>query len=124
MKTITPTDPTALRQSGTACALLDVRTPAEHEKIHTPGVHLVPVDELDPEDLAKTNGFSKDETIYILCHPWARAKRAARKMEGKGFQDSIVVSGGKAAGRRRPCRPIKPSAVCSHLTIRCSSSPV
>jgi rhodanese-related sulfurtransferase len=97
MKTITPTDPTALRQSGTACALLDVRTPAEHEKIHTPGVHLVPVDELDPEDLAKTNGFSKDETIYILCHPWARAKRAARKMEGKGFQDCILVSGGTAA---------------------------
>jgi rhodanese-related sulfurtransferase len=97
MKTITPTELNALRQSGTACALLDVRTPAEHEKIHVHGVHLVPVDDLDPEALAQTNGFSKDKTIYILCHSGARAERAARKMEGKGFQDCVVVSGGTAA---------------------------
>lgn len=97
MKSITPTDLNGLRQSGTDCALLDVRTPAEHEKIHVPGVHLVPVDELDPEVLAETNGFSKDQTIYILCHSGARAERAARKMEGKGFQDCVVVSGGTAA---------------------------
>jgi len=87
MKTITPTDPNALRQSGTACALLDVRTPAEHEKIHVPGVHLVPVDELDPEDLAKTNAFSKDQTIYILAtrgrrpnEPLARWRARASKI--------------------------------------------
>ncbi len=97
MKTITPSDLNALRQSGTTCALLDVRTPAEHEKIHVPGVHLVPVDDLDPEALAQTNGFSKDKTIYILCHSGARAERAARKMEDKGFQNCVVVSGGTSA---------------------------
>ena len=97
MKTITPTDLNSLRQSGATCALLDVRTPAEHEKIHVPGVHLVPVDDLDPEVLAKTSGFSKDKTIYILCHSGARAERAARKMEGGGFQDCVVVTGGTAA---------------------------
>lgn len=97
MKTITPAELNKLRQSGNPCALLDVRTPAEHEKIHVPGVHLVPVDDLDPEALAATNGFAKDKTIYILCHSGARAERAARKMESRGFQNCVVVEGGTAA---------------------------
>lgn len=97
MKTITPAELNKLRQSGTSCALLDVRTPAEHEKIHVPGVHLVPVDDLDPEALAATKGFAKDKTIYILCHSGTRAERAAHKMEAKGFRDCVVVEGGTAA---------------------------
>lgn len=97
MKTITPSDLNKLRESGANCALLDVRTPAEYEKIHVPGVHLIPVDDLDPESLAATNGFAKDQTIYILCHAGPRAERAARKMEGKGFRDCVVVEGGTSA---------------------------
>ncbi len=97
MKTITPVELNKLRETGTACALLDVRTPAEHEKIHVPGVHLVPVDNLDPEALAATNGFAKDRTVYILCHSGTRAERAARKMEERGFRDCVVVEGGTAA---------------------------
>ena len=97
MKTITPAELNKLRQSGATCALLDVRTPAEHEKIHVPGVHLMPVDDLDPEALASANGFAKDKTIYILCHSGARAERAARKMESKGFRDCVVVEGGTSA---------------------------
>lgn len=97
MKTITPADLNTLRETGAACALLDVRTPAEHEKIHVPGVHLVPVDDLDPEALAATRGFAKDRPVYILCHSGMRAERAARKMEEKGFQHCVVVEGGTAA---------------------------
>jgi rhodanese-related sulfurtransferase len=97
MKTITPAELNKLRESGAPFALLDVRTPAEHEKIHVPGVHLVPVDELDPEALAATDGFGKDTTIYILCHSGPRAERAARKMEAKGFRDCVVVEGGTSA---------------------------
>ncbi len=97
MKTISPAELNKRLDSGTPIALLDVRTPAEHEKIHVPGVHLVPVDDLDPDTLAATDGFSKDRTIYILCHSGARAERAARKMEGKGFRDCVVVEGGTAA---------------------------
>jgi rhodanese-related sulfurtransferase len=76
---------------------LDVRTPAEHEKIHVPGVHLVPVDALNPEALAATKGFEKDRSIYILCHSGMRAEKAARKMEGAGFANCVVVEGGTAA---------------------------
>ncbi|MFM8363984.1 MAG: rhodanese-like domain-containing protein [Verrucomicrobiota bacterium] len=97
MKTITPAELNKLRESGSACALLDVRTPAEHEKIHVPGVHLVPVDGLNPEALAATKGFEKDQSIYILCHSGTRAAKAARKMEGAGFANCVVVEGGTAA---------------------------
>ena len=97
MKTITPVELNKLRETGTPCPLLDVRTPAEHEKIHVPGVHLVPVDDLDPETLASSNGFAKDRPVYILCHSGMRAERAARKMEEKGFRDCVVVEGGTAA---------------------------
>jgi len=97
MKTISPVELNKRLESGAAAALLDVRTPAEHEKIHVPGVHLVPVDNLDPEALASTNGFAKDRTIYILCHSGMRAERAARKMEDRGFRDCVVVEGGTAA---------------------------
>jgi rhodanese-related sulfurtransferase len=97
MKTIPPAELNRLLESGTACALLDVRTPAEHEKIHVPGVHLAPVDNLDPDLLAASNRFSKDHPVYILCHSGLRAERAARKMESKGFRDCVVVEGGTAA---------------------------
>jgi rhodanese-related sulfurtransferase len=97
MKTILPVELNKLRESGADCALLDVRTPAEHEKIHVPGVHLVPVDELDPAALASTNGFAKDRPVYILCHSGMRAEKAARKMEGAGFSNCVVVEGGTAA---------------------------
>ena len=96
MKTITPVELNRLREARGGLALLDVRTPAEHEKIHVPGVHLMPVDDLDPAALAATEGFSKDATIYILCHSGVRAERAARKMEGQGFRDCVVVEGGTA----------------------------
>lgn len=97
MKSIAPVELNALREKDGGVSLLDVRTPAEHEKIHVPGVHLVPVDELDPDALAGNAGFSKDRTIYILCHSGARAERAARKMEEKGFRNCVVVEGGTAA---------------------------
>jgi rhodanese-related sulfurtransferase len=97
MKTITPVELNKLRESGTACALLDVRTPAEHEKVHVPGVHLIPVDDLDPAALAATNGFAKERPVYILCHSGVRAEKAARKMEGAGFGHCVVVEGGTAA---------------------------
>ena len=68
MKTITPNALNALREKNSATALLDVRTPAEHEQIHVPGVHLVPLDRLDATELAEVTGFSKETPLYILCH--------------------------------------------------------
>ncbi|MCX6975775.1 MAG: rhodanese-like domain-containing protein [Verrucomicrobia bacterium] len=77
--------------------ILDVRTPAEHDQIHVPGVHLVPLDRLDATELAEVTGFSKETPLYILCHSGGRAKQAAEKLSRAGYQDCVVVEGGTSA---------------------------
>jgi rhodanese-related sulfurtransferase len=97
MKSITPSELNTLREANASLPLLDVRTPAEHEKIHVPGVHLLPVDDLDAGALAATNRFAKDKPVYILCHSGSRAERAARMLESQGYRDCVVVQGGTSA---------------------------
>jgi len=100
MNTIAPAQLVARIQAGDKLHLLDVRTPAEHAEVHVPGVHLAPLDRLDPEALAKTNGFAKDQPLYILCRSGGRATRAAEKLEKEGFERCIVVEGGRQPMRR------------------------
>ena len=97
MKTITPTDLNARMRTGEKLHLLDVRTPAEHAEVHVPGVHLAPLDRLDPEEIAGLNGFAKDQPLFVLCRSGSRATQAAEKLEKAGFQHCEVVEGGTLA---------------------------
>lgn len=97
MKTIQPSELNTLRQQNPGARMLDVRTPAEHARVHVPGVELVPLDKLNPEQLASAAGMSKDEPVYILCHSGGRAKQAAEKLERAGFHACHVVEGGTSA---------------------------
>jgi rhodanese-related sulfurtransferase len=97
MNTIAPKELHDRRQRGESVQLLDVRTPAEHGEIHVPGVHLVPLDKLDPAQLAGSNGFRKDQPIFLLCRSGSRAKQAAEKLEKDGFTQCHVVEGGTMA---------------------------
>ena len=97
MKSITPTALNEIIKKNAHTALLDVRTPAEHAQIHVPGVHLVPLDRLDPANLGETAGFTKDSPIFILCHSGGRAKQDAEKLSRAGYQDCVVVEGGTSA---------------------------
>lgn len=97
MKTIQPTELHTTRQHTPGARLLDVRTPAEHARVHVPGVDLVPLDKLDPTHLSSGLGMSKDEPVYILCHAGTRAKQAAEKLERSGFRECHVVEGGTSA---------------------------
>ena len=97
METISPQQLHQRREIGESLHLLDVRTPAEHAQIHVPGVHLAPLDRLDPEQLARVNGFAKDQAVYILCRSGGRAKQAAQQLEKGGFTRCVVVEGGTAA---------------------------
>ena len=94
MKTITPAQLQSRIQSGEKLHLLDVRTPAEHAEVHVPGVHLAPLDRLDPVQLAGEQGFAKDQPIFVLCRSGSRAKQAAEKLEKDGFRECHVVEGG------------------------------
>jgi rhodanese-related sulfurtransferase len=97
MKTITPAQLQSRIQSGEKLHLLDVRTPAEHAEVHVPGVHLVPLDRLDPVRLAGEQGFAKDQPVFVLCRSGSRAKQAAAKLETAGFRECTVVEGGTLA---------------------------
>lgn len=97
MRTIQPSELHTIRQNSPGARLLDVRTPAEHARMHVPGVELVPLDKLDAEQLAAQRGIAKDEPVYILCHSGARAKQAAEKLERAGYRDCRVVEGGTSA---------------------------
>ena len=94
MKTIQPQQLHDRRQRGETLHLLDVRTPAEHAELHVPGVHLMPLDRLDPAQLAGVNGFAKDQPLYVFCRSGGRAKQAAEKLEKDGFSECHVVEGG------------------------------
>ncbi len=97
MKTVTPHDLHERLQSGETVLLLDVRTPAEHAEIHVPGVHLVPLDRLDPHQFANTIGFAKDQPIFLLCRSGNRAKQAAEKLHSAGYTQCHIVEGGTMA---------------------------
>lgn len=94
MKTISPRELHSLQQRGEPVHLLDVRTPAEHAEVHVPGVHLLPLDRLDAEQMARTTGFTPDTPLYILCRSGGRAKQAAERLERAGFSSCHVVEGG------------------------------
>jgi rhodanese-related sulfurtransferase len=97
MNTITPAQLHSRILSGEKLHLLDVRTPAEHAEVHVPGVHLVPLDRLDPARLAGEHGFAKDQPIYVFCRSGGRAKQAAVQLEKDGFAECHVVEGGTLA---------------------------
>jgi rhodanese-related sulfurtransferase len=97
MKSILPSQLHERQLRGEAISLLDVRTPAEHDEVHVPGVRLVPLDRLDPGELASVDGFAKDRPVYILCRSGNRARQAAEKLEKSGFAECHVVEGGTTA---------------------------
>lgn len=97
MNTIQPAQLHERRLRGEPVQLLDVRAPIEHAEVHVPGVHLAPLDRLDAAELAETNGFVKDQPVYILCRSGQRARQAAEKLEQGGFSQCCVVEGGTSA---------------------------
>ena len=93
MTTITPRQLHDRLQKGEKLQLLDVRTPAEHEEIHVPGVQLAQLDRLDSQ-LAGEKGCVKDQPVFLLCRTGSRAKQAAEKLEKCGYSQCCVVEGG------------------------------
>lgn len=90
---ISPPDLHRLRQDGTPCELLDVRTPPEHAAAHVAGAQLVPLDDLNPAAFLQQRSASAGP-LYVLCQSGARAARAIEKFRAAGFNDCILVEGG------------------------------
>jgi rhodanese-related sulfurtransferase len=98
MKLIPVHELETLLTNGAPVDLIDVRTPAEFAGIHVPGARLAPLEALDCGALlAEHNKARYGAPIYILCHSGARARKAAAKFAGAGFEECVVVEGGTQA---------------------------
>jgi rhodanese-related sulfurtransferase len=72
-------------------AIIDVRTPAEHEDTHIEGSRLHPLESLDPQQIKQE---LSGDSCYILCRSGARATKAIEKLSASGMDNLVLIEGG------------------------------
>lgn len=101
--TLSPERFHALYSGGQAATLIDVRTPAEYRSGHAEGALLLPLEELDPGQLAERTGqpdVGRERTLYITCASGLRALQAAERLAETGLRNIAVIEGGTQAWER------------------------
>jgi len=81
--------------SGKRVALIDVRTPVEHDEMRIGGSHLVPLDSLDHETV-KARSAAADQCV-LVCRSGKRAEQAFQKLQAAGLENLTVLDGGVMA---------------------------
>lgn len=92
--TVSPATLADLRRRGDTVTLIDVRTPAEFGEVHVDFARNVPLDRLNPQDIA---GLCSDGPIYFVCKSGGRSQKACEKMLAAGIDKVVSVEGGTAA---------------------------
>ena len=101
--TISPQQLYELRANGKEINLIDVRTPAEFRAGHAVGARLVPLDELDPQDLTtnlQQSGAGDEKPLYITCQAGFRAQQAAERLRSAGYRKLVLIEGGTEAWQK------------------------
>lgn len=84
-----------LLQSGKRVALIDVRTPVEHDEMHIAGSQLMPLDSLDPAVVKRAAEHA--EPCVLICRSGKRAEQAYQKLRAAGCGDFVILDGGVMA---------------------------
>lgn len=92
--TISPAMLAERRRTGETLILVDVRTPAEFGEVHVDVARNIPLDRLDPKEIASLAGSGP---IYFVCKSGGRSQKACEKMLAAGIQNVVSVEGGTAA---------------------------
>ena len=92
--TISPTTLADLRRKGEKVTLIDVRTPAEFGEVHVDFAHNIPLDRLDPNEVASV---ANGGPVYFVCKSGTRSQKACEKLLAAGLKDVVSVEGGTAA---------------------------
>lgn len=92
--TVAPTTLADLRRRGETITLIDVRTPAEYGEVHVDFARNVPLDRLNPTDVA---GLAGDGPVYFVCKSGTRSQKACEKMLAAGIDKVVSVEGGTVA---------------------------
>lgn len=82
-------------ESGKRLALIDVRTPVEHDEMRIRGARLMPVDELDAGQA--TALVASHDGGVLICQSGKRAERAKEKLSAAGCENVTILEGGVAA---------------------------
>jgi rhodanese-related sulfurtransferase len=93
---IKPQELAALRQSGKAVELIDVRTPAEFRELHAEFASNIPLDKLAPKTIAAERNSRASEPLYVICQSGSRGKQACDKLVMAGL-NAVNVEGGTLA---------------------------
>jgi len=94
--TVSPKDLMNLCSRGEPINLIDVRTPAEFGEVHVDFARNVPLDRLDPKQLAADHAHHAGP-IYFVCRSGGRSKTACERMIAAGVNDVVSVEGGTTA---------------------------
>ncbi len=97
MKTLSPLELQKLLAVQPNLPLLDVRTPVEFAEVHVAEARSIPLDEINPKELAGSGQIRKDQPVYFLCRSGQRAIKAAEKFAKEGFAEPVVIEGGTLA---------------------------
>jgi rhodanese-related sulfurtransferase len=92
--TISPSALADLRRRGDKVTLIDVRTPAEFGEVHVDFAHNIPLDRIDPREIAS---LADNRPVYFVCKSGTRSQKACEKLMAAGMTDMISVEGGTAA---------------------------
>ena len=92
--TVSPATLADRRRRGDKLTLIDVRTPAEYGEVHIDFAHNMPLDRLNPHDIA---GLCGDGPVYFVCKSGGRSQKACEKMLAAGIDKVVSVEGGTAA---------------------------
>jgi rhodanese-related sulfurtransferase len=97
MKSISPIELQKLLATNPKLPLLDVRAPVEFTEVHVAQARNIPLDEINPKELAGSGQIRKDQPVYFLCRSGQRATKAAEKFSKEGFAAPVIVEGGALA---------------------------
>ncbi len=94
--TISPKRLHEATQAGDDVELIDVRTPIEYKEVHVSFARNLPLDQLDPAQLA-TQRRSSQKPLYVICRSGSRGRQACEKLLRGGHLNVLNVEGGTQA---------------------------
>jgi len=95
-QTISPQAVNLEMRDGKQICLIDVRSPAEFDRVHARGARLIPLDRISPAEIAAARSGTSDP-IYLICHSGSRSAKAYEKLSDTGIGQVFSVEGGTAA---------------------------
>lgn len=96
MVTMNPSELAARFQAGEKLELIDVRTPAEFQAVHSQYAKNLPLSDLNAAEYIKNRPHA-DQPLYVICQSGTRGRKACEALQAAGCKNVINVEGGTAA---------------------------